>query len=578
MLRNKNIRAFVSMMGTCLMPNSLMGAETMDIECNHNVIKNTALLSALPALLVSSLILIPFFNKAFTIDDPVFLFEARHVLADPLHPTAFVMTWAEMPERVSRLVPTGPVMAWLLAPTALAQGSEWIAHATQLVMLWLAIIATVSLARRFGIPQPWQTASGLIVVAMPAVLGMAGTAMPDVPAMALGIAGIERLVAWSQNRRISQAVLASILLGLAPLTRTHLILLLGVGGILLLGPTFSFIVPRSRYSTFLPLIAALLISVAVYFIASDPDPGAGNLAGAAIRYSSVSISQVAKNGVALPIHWALAMAFAFPWSALRWRAMLRNRQVLLAATVGAIISALALTYTSHSSILLSIIAGLGIAVLWDLLADGWSRRDSVQLALGFWLLVALPAVFYANLPPKYLVASAPAAALLIARELASHKGKEPWIILGFTVLLGTCLGVAILRADATFANLGRRAAAELIAPNVAAGKRVWFVGHWGFQWYAENAGARPATLTPPYPSRGDLLVVSIASAVSLRVAEIIGNQFPNMTLVTRIEESRPGGRLMNKRLGVGFYSNISGYWPWLWSDSVVDQYTVWRLE
>ncbi len=557
----------------------------MGTEYNHNIeqkdstiFKNTVLWSALPALLLSSLVLIPFFNKAFTIDDPVFLFEARHVLVDPLHPTAFEMTWAEMPERVSRLVPTGPVMAWLLAPTALAKGNESIAHATQLIMLWLAVIATVSLARRLGIPQPWQTASGLIVVSMPAVLGMAGTAMPDVPAMALGIAGIERLVAWSQNRRFSQVVLAAVLLGLAPLTRTHLILLLGVGGILLLRPSFSFIALRSRYSDFLPIVAALLISVTIYYISSDPHPGAGSLAGAAIRYSSASISQVAKNGVALPIHWTLAMAFTVPWLALRWRTMLRNRQVLLAATGGAFISAIALAFTSHPSILLPIIAGMGIAALWDLFADGWGRRDSIQLALGFWLLIALPAVFYTNLPPKYLVASAPAAALLIARELAQRKGKEPWLILGITIMLGTSLGVAILRADATFANLGRRAAAELIAPNVAAGKRVWFVGHWGFQWYAENAGALPATLTPPYPSRGDLLVVSIASAVSLRVADMIGNQFPNMTLVARIEESRPGGRLMNKRLGVGFYSNISGYWPWLWSDSVVDQYSVWLLE
>jgi hypothetical protein len=90
---------------------------------------------------------------------------------------------------------------------------------------------------------------------------------------------------------------------------THQVLLLGVGGILLLGPTFSFKVLRDRYATFLPLVAALLITLVVSFITSDPDPGAGSLAGAAIRYSSVSISQVAKNAVALPIHWVLAMAF-----------------------------------------------------------------------------------------------------------------------------------------------------------------------------------------------------------------------------------------------------------------------------
>jgi hypothetical protein len=33
--------------------------------------------------------LIPFLNKAFTIDDTMFLLQAKHLLSDPLHPTAF---------------------------------------------------------------------------------------------------------------------------------------------------------------------------------------------------------------------------------------------------------------------------------------------------------------------------------------------------------------------------------------------------------------------------------------------------------------------------------------------------------
>ncbi len=83
-----------------------------------------------------------------------------------------------------------------------------------------------------------------------------------------------------------------------------------------------------------------------------------------------------------------------------------------------------------------------------------------------------------------------------------------------TTVAGCALGFAILRADAAFADVGRRAAAELIAPRIAAGERVWFLGRWGFQWYAERAGARPVTLTAPFPARGDEVVVATASARS----------------------------------------------------------------
>jgi hypothetical protein len=88
--------------------------------------------SALPAILLATFVLVPFLDKPFTIDDTVFLFEARHTLTDPLHPTAFEMNWDRVPERVSTIVPTGPVMAWLLVPSIIFGDAEWAAHAVQL--------------------------------------------------------------------------------------------------------------------------------------------------------------------------------------------------------------------------------------------------------------------------------------------------------------------------------------------------------------------------------------------------------------------------------------------------------------
>jgi len=224
------------------------------------------------------------------------------------------------------------------------------------------------------------------------------------------------------------------------------------------------------------------------------------------------------------------------------------------------------------------IAALGVAALVDVFTDSFRRRDGIQLALGVWLLLPLSAVVYTHLPSKYLIVSAPAAVLLIGRECAARSGRMSWIICGATILLGVGLGVAILRADEAFAGVGKRVAAELIAPRVATGQRVWFVGRWGFQWYAEKAGARPATLTPPYPSPGDALVVSVASARSDEVLTMIGMRYPRQTYLTHIEESSPGGRIMNRRLGAGFYSNFSGYWPWVWGDSVIDAFYVFQID
>ena len=525
---------------------------------------------AAPALLLATLVLVPFLNKAFTIDDTVFLFEARHALTDPLHPTAFDMTWVHAPERVSRIVPTGPVMAWLLIPSILTGGAEWVAHAVQLVMLYVAIFSTVSLALRLGLSNRWSSVAGLMLVAMPAVLGMAGTAMPDVPAMALGVAGVERFVAWLNERRAGQGIVAALLLGFAPLARAHLVPLFGVAVFLLIGDLFTRTAwKKSSWEQWLPIAAATLFTIMLTIITSDPTPGAGNIAQAAIRYSS--IHRVASNSVAFAIHWVLAMVFALPWIALRWRPILRRYWVLLGSTAGATLL-LHLAHKGDAPYWLAPVAGLGVSALVDVLVDGFRRRDWMQFTLGLWLFLPLPTTIYLHLPSKFLLASAPAAAILLARAMA-ERPKVGIAVMVVTVALGISLGVGILRADSAFSGFGRTAASTLISPAVATGHRVWYVGHWGFQWYAEKAGARYFTITPPYPAIGDLVVSSLNSEPSLEVEEMDA-----LTRLRRIEDRRPGGRVMSREAGAGFYSNTWGYLPWAWGDDIIDAFDLWVVK
>jgi len=48
---------------------------------------------AAPAIILASLLLLPFLNRPFTIDDPLFLRAAEHTLIDPLHPANFEQVW-----------------------------------------------------------------------------------------------------------------------------------------------------------------------------------------------------------------------------------------------------------------------------------------------------------------------------------------------------------------------------------------------------------------------------------------------------------------------------------------------------
>src|SRR5437762_173128 len=107
---------------------------------------------AWPALLLATVCLLPFLHKAFLIDDPHFLAMARQIIKHPLHPMDFDICWniTENCTKAYILTPGNALMGYALVPTVLGGASEWMAHLTQLVLAWVAIIAMASLVSRFG--------------------------------------------------------------------------------------------------------------------------------------------------------------------------------------------------------------------------------------------------------------------------------------------------------------------------------------------------------------------------------------------------------------------------------------------
>src|SRR5690348_3973312 len=106
---------------------------------------------AAPAILLASLLLLPFLNKPFTIDDPLFLRAAQHALSDPAHPADFEQVWNSGDRlRLSQYWLGGTLPAYLLMPVAALGAAEWAAHLYQWLVLCLFLMACVAVARRMG--------------------------------------------------------------------------------------------------------------------------------------------------------------------------------------------------------------------------------------------------------------------------------------------------------------------------------------------------------------------------------------------------------------------------------------------
>jgi 4-amino-4-deoxy-L-arabinose transferase-like glycosyltransferase len=396
------------------------------------------------ALALAAAVLLPFLTKAYTIDDPVFLREAQQLLHDPLHPTAFRMVWAsERNLRASEFLPGGPLIAYLLIPLTVAGWREWAAHLLIFLYLAIAIVTTSALARRFGL-SPWaQQAAAVLTATAPVALGMAGTMMPDIPAMMFVALGMERLIAWTERPRWPVGAAAAVFLALAVLARVNLVVLLAIAGYYTLRQSW---VERRHWTNVLPVLCAGALALGGMRLTRDPDAGAGS-------------------------------------------------------TVAAVGHQLGFDFSGRHAVAL-LIAYLTTTPLLAALATRRGLRPNALLWV--WLLIPVPVIAYVQIAPKYLLPVLPAAAILAAYGLDRLASRT--CILAVLAGLGAVLGVLILRADARMAEAGRTAAAQLIRPRVQAGERVWFAGHWGFHWYAERAGGIPLTVHPPFPVRGDIIV------------------------------------------------------------------------
>src|SRR6266496_6385229 len=178
-------------------------------------------LCSLPALILSAACLLPYLNKAFTIDDPWYLLQAQQIRKEPLHPMGLYICWVKDSEcgTLAHNMPGNFLMSYCLLPVANRADPEWVAHLMQIITLWCGIVATVSLAFYFGFSTFAACAAGFLVAAAPPVLAMASTAMPDILAMSLGVIGIERLVAWKKDGKVVNGVVSALALGLAPIAR-----------------------------------------------------------------------------------------------------------------------------------------------------------------------------------------------------------------------------------------------------------------------------------------------------------------------------------------------------------------------
>ena len=138
------------------------------------------------AAVVAPLLLLS--DRAFNIDEPLFLWLAEQIQRDPVDFFGFEVNWYGTEQPMVAVTRNPPLVGYAIsAASALGGGGERLLHLVFLVPAVAAAVATWVLARRFC-SAGWPAA--LLTVATPVFLVCANTVMSDVPMLALWLVAL----------------------------------------------------------------------------------------------------------------------------------------------------------------------------------------------------------------------------------------------------------------------------------------------------------------------------------------------------------------------------------------------------
>jgi hypothetical protein len=215
---------------------------------------------------------------------------------------------------------------------------------------------------------------------------------------------------------------------------------------------------------------------------------------------------------------------------------------------------------------IGLFAAGGLLVLLLAGKDLREHLDPGSLLLALWIGGTFVFAAFLNwtISARILLPAAPAVAILLVRRMEalgtlSNPGgpRRAWLAVGCSLIVAWSAAWGDYRLAAA-----ARAAAALPFDRIAPGHgTVWFAGHWGFQYYMEQTGAKPLTKGETTVAAGDVIVAPYRNAdVFVPPAGIIepkGNQsLPVSSRVTTMETF----------LGAGFYTDNFGPLPFAFGD------------
>jgi len=532
------------------------------------IVAQKKLLSSIPPVAwllgLVCLLLVPFANKAFHIDDTLFLRVAEQIQKNPADFYGFKMNWYGDTMPMILNFDNPPLTSYYIAVVSLLFGtSEIVLHLTFLPVAFAAAWGIYTLARQL-LTRPLLASACAVLTPVFVISG--SNVMCDMMLLTFWVWAVALFHSGVEGDRRAALLGAGVMAGLAGWTK-----LTGLALVPLFVAYGLLRKKRLGLWAMAPIVTLGFAALLEWIIRARY--GQGLLSAAAGVCSSTRPAR-SRNWLET-LNVGLIFAGGCYVSVLFYSVWLWPFQKLVKGLLLLLPLFIIFPYLGRFSILWQadghpnwalffetvILLAAGAHVLLLALADVLERRDCTSVLLLLWVggIFVFATVVNWTVNGRSLLTMAPAVGILVARRL--EKSPVPEMVLPSFWQIGSSAAALVLtlwlaKADYDLAGVGRQSAASISSKYLQAGRTLWFEGHWGFQHYMEKAGAAPLDRNLEALRPGDIIVVPSEAVCTFDFSTDLVNMievldyWPNPHLAT-----------MSLSAGAGFYAASAGPFP-----------------
>jgi 4-amino-4-deoxy-L-arabinose transferase-like glycosyltransferase len=526
--------------------------------------------------------LLPFSGKAFNVDDTLFIYVARQITQHPLDPYGFKVNWFLDAVPMAYETKNPPLAAYYIAGVASFVGwSERALHFAFLLPALAVVLGTYRLAQRFTNSALLAAAATLLA---PAFLVSANSVMCDTMMLALWLWAIIFWIEGLEPQKPHYLAISVLLVTLCSLTKYF-----GMALIPLLA-AYSFARQR-RLGNWAWYLLFPILALTGYQRWTKAVYGLRMISEAA--HMSAGVRQARQSSTLAKALVDLCFVGGCTLPALTLAPVMWPRRKIFVVCVASGIAGFLMSsgriglgemlwpfdFYQHwllVGIQLTLFIAAGLSVMALAAADAWKRKDAGSLLLMLWVVGTFVFTGFLNwaINARSVLPLIPASGILLARRMDALRGTSiRWrpAMLAVPLAAAGAVSLWLTCADTELANSARTVAALIGQKTRNQPGTVWFLGHWGFQYYMESFGARAVVVDDPPHKPGDFLVTAgDRSLFELRPEFATSREIIEIPM-------RLGITTIRSELGAGFYSSDLGPLPFAVGPVPPERYELIRL-